>query len=154
MIDVMFPLSYKDERDYQIEVYTGDLDGQIGEGTNADIYITLFGSNGFNTGKIFLNYPYQNNFKTGIHDTFCFIRAADIGELDYITLFSDNSGIGSDWYCDKIKVKEVSQNANEGEWYIPGVPKPPDWESGTERVWEIPVNNWLTEDNPTRTCYP
>jgi len=154
LIDVMFPLSYKDERDYQIEVYTGDLPGEYGEGTDSNIYITLFGSNGFNTGQIYLSYPYQNNFKTGIKDVFCFIRTANIGELDHFTLYSDNSYIGSDWYCEKIVVKEVSQNADDGEWYIPGIPKPPDWESGTERVWEIPVNNWLTEDNPTRTCYP
>jgi hypothetical protein len=152
-IDVEFPLSYKDERDYQIEVYTGDLYLKIGEGTDANIYIALFGNNGFNTGEIFLNYPIQNNFETGAHDTFYYIRTGNVGELNHITLHSDNSGIGSDWYCEKIDIKEVKQGAY-GEWYIPGIPIPSNWESDTERVWVIPVNNWLTEDNPTRTCHP
>jgi hypothetical protein len=156
LIDVQFTPSHKDERDYQIEVYTGEISSvfPMGEGTDSDIYITLFGTNGFNTGEIYLNYPNQNNFEAGAHDVFCFIRSANIGELHRIILRSDYSGIGSDWYCEKIKVKEVTQGAENGEWYIPGIPKPLNWESGTGRVWEIPVNAWLTDGNPVRTCYP
>ena len=154
-IDVEFPLSYKDERGYQIDVYTGDLDWELGEGTDANIYITLFGSNGFKTDEIYLDYPYQNNFEIiKTPDKFYFIRAGNVGELNRIVLRSDNSGILSDWYCEKIEVKEIKQSAY-GEWYIPYTPTPSGWkETDTGRVWIIPVNAWLTEDNPTRTRYP
>jgi hypothetical protein len=167
-IDVRFPLSHKDERDYQIDVYTGigEIDDNIfnmfnmqldREGTDANIYITLFGRNGFNTGEISLNYPYQNNFETGYHDTFYYIRTANIGELDGITLRSDNSGAFSDWYCEKIEVKEIKLTAWD-EWLIPLWPSsatfPPEGDYYAGRKWIIPVDAWLTEDNPTRTRSP
>lgn len=133
-INLEFPLSYREEAGYQIDVYTGDLDWElgVGEGTNSNIYIALFGTDGYFTEEILLDYPMQDNFETGDHDTFYFIRAGNIGEVDHIVLRSDNSGIGSDWYCEKIVI----------------------WNSTISRQWEIPVKAWLTENNSTRTCYP
>jgi hypothetical protein len=131
-IDVEFPLSYKEEADYQIDVYTGNLDWELGEGTNSNIYITLFGTDGYFTEEILLDYPMQDNFETDKHDTFYFIRAGNVGELDCIVLRSDNSGSLSDWYCEKIVI----------------------WNSTISRQWEIPVNSWLTENNPEILLYP
>jgi hypothetical protein len=131
-IEVEFPLSYKYEADYQIDVHTGDLNWEWGEGTNSNIYITLFGTDGYFTEEIHLDYPCQDNFEADDHDTFYFIRAGNVGELDHIVLRSDNLGSSSDWYCEKIVI----------------------WNSTISRQWEIPVKAWLTEDNPTRTRYP
>jgi len=131
-INQEFSLSYREETDYMIVVYTGDVDWEIGEGTDADIYISLIGENGTRTEKIFLDYPYANNFETGDRDVFDYIRTGDIGELDYIILRNDGSGIAPDWYCEKVDV----HNRISGQ------------------AWHIPVNKWLTDENTPKTFFP
>jgi len=131
-INKQFLASYNQEADYQIVVYTGDVDWEFGEGTDANIYISLLGKNGNRTGEIFLDYPYQNNFETGDCDIFDYIRTGEIGELDYIILYHDGSGFGSEWYCEKIDV----HNRISGQ------------------VWHIPVKKWLTDENTPKTFFP
>jgi len=131
-INQEFSLGYREETDYKIVVYTGDVDWELGEGTDADIYISLIGENGTRTEKIFLDYPYQNNFETGDCDVFDYIRTGEIGELDYIILHHDGSGFGPDWYCEKIDV----YNRISGQ------------------VWHIPVKKWLTDENTPKTFFP
>ena len=131
-INLEFPLTYREEADYQIVVYTGDVDWELGEGTDADIYISLFGVDGTRSKKIFLDFPFQDNFETGDCDIFDYIRTGEIGELDRIILGHDGSGIGPDWYCEKIEI----YNRTSG------------------KQWQIPVKKWLTEENTPKTFFP
>lgn len=131
-INQEFPLAYREEADYMIVVYTGDVDWELGEGTDADIYISLIGENGTRTGELFLDYPYQNNFETGDCDIFDYIRTGEIGELDHIVLRHDGSGIGPDWYCEKVDI----YNRTSG------------------KAWHISVKKWLTDENTPKTFFP
>jgi len=132
LIDKQFQASYHQEADYKIVIYTGDVDWELGEGTDANIYISLFGENGTNTGKIFLDYPYQNNFETGDCDVFDYIRIGEVGELNRIILRNDGFGIAPDWYCEKINIYNRT--------------------SGKE--WHIPVKSWLTDNNTPKIFFP
>lgn len=132
-INQKFPLAYREEADYMIVVYTGDADWEIGEGTDADIYISLFGENGTRTGEILLDYPNQLNFERFLGpDTFDYIRTGEIGELDYIILRNDGSGIAPDWYCEKVNI----YNRTSG------------------KAWHISVKKWLTDENTPKTFFP
>jgi len=124
---------------YQIKVKTSKL-GTLprGEGTDANVYIELFGRK-FDgklrtSGELLLDNPLVNNFVRGNTDTFTVI-GKEIGELEYITLRHDNFGPGAAWHCDNIEVKNQT----------------------TDTKWTIPVNIWLEKQgdiNPFMTFYP
>jgi len=124
---------------YQIKVKTSKL-GTLpqGEGTDANVYIELFGrksdGNLQTSGELLLDNSGDDDFQRGETNTFTFIRK-DIGELEYITLRHDNSGVGPGWHCDNIVVKNQT----------------------TDKEWTISVNAWLEKQgdiNPFMTLYP
>ena len=124
---------------YQIKVKTSKL-GTLpqGEGTDANVYIELFGrksnANLYTSGEFLLDNSGDDDFQRGETNTFTAI-GKEIGELEYITLRHDNSGVGAGWHCDNIVVKNQT----------------------TDREWTIPVNAWLEKQgniNPFMTLYP
>ena len=88
---------------YVVQVFTGDMSGA---GTNSNVYLTLYGSDG-DTGERWLrtSETNTNKFERSQEDIFT-IEAADLGKLDKLKIRHDNSGLGADWYLDHIEVDD------------------------------------------------
>ncbi len=68
-------------------------------GTDAHVYLTMFGSNG-NSGERELD-NHANNFEVGANDVFS-IEMEDIGEIERVRVRHDNSGEGPGWFLDRV----------------------------------------------------
>lgn len=107
---------------YVITVHTGDKDWEFGEGTDANVYITLMGSQGNSSERKLDTFP-KNEFETGDVDSFTYVTRS-VGDLSKIKIRHDNSGAGSGWYLNYVTVKEP----------------------GTGKQWTFPCNRWLATD--------
>ena len=93
-------------KEYQVEVFTGDVRWA---GTDANVYLTLFGEYGDSGEKELLESNNRNKFERKQIDRFV-IRTADLGPLFKCFIRHDGSGFSSDWFLDRI---EVTQNRNK-----------------------------------------
>lgn len=93
---------------YKISVKTGN---KTGSGTNANVFINIFGTYG-ETGKKQLNKHNLENpdrsfiinlFETGNTDIFL-VDLEDVGEIKRIVIEHDNTGMGSDWFLDNVLI--------------------------------------------------
>ncbi len=100
-----------DTGSFYLEVKTKNSSGA---GTNSDIWLTIYGTNG-NTGEIELD-TYAgdgDNFEKG--DLDCFHVGVDksIGTIEKITVRKNNGGAGPDWDLEYIEIsEEVSKSSN------------------------------------------
>ncbi|KAL3842214.1 hypothetical protein ACJMK2_020253, partial [Sinanodonta woodiana] len=96
---------------YRIHVKTGDVSGA---GTDANVYIIIFGTKG-DTGikQLKDSSTYSNKFERGKEDIFN-VEAADIGQINRIKIGHDGSKPGSGWFLDEVKIVVPSR----GEQYI------------------------------------
>lgn len=76
------------------------------ESTDANVFVTLFGSGGSSDAKIPLTKSGTNLFQVGQTDVFN-IEAADIGELFMIRIEHDNSGNNPAWFLVSVTVKNL-----------------------------------------------
>lgn len=92
-------------------VKTGDC---FSAGTDANVFVTLFGEHG-DTGQYQLNQSENtsNKFERGRVDKFT-IEAVDIGRLERLHIGHDGTGPGSGWYLDEVVVDAPSH----GERYV------------------------------------
>ncbi|KAK3743619.1 hypothetical protein QZH41_017695 [Actinostola sp. cb2023] len=97
---------------YVIEVETGD---KAGAGTDAHVFITLFGKNG-KTPKTQLINRNENTFERNRTDVFK-IKITELGPLSKLIVEHDNFGFSAGWYLNKIIVYE-RENA-EKKYYFP-----------------------------------
>jgi len=100
---------------YEIHVTTGS---KRGAGTDADVRIALFGTQG-QTNDFILDND-KDNFERGKLDSFL-IDHLDIGELQTIRIGHNDKGIGAGWFLLKVEVKNQA----------------------TGKVWGFPCNLWL-----------
>eukprot|EP01091_Cochliopodium_minus_P006324 TRINITY_DN1620_c0_g1_i4.p1 TRINITY_DN1620_c0_g1~~TRINITY_DN1620_c0_g1_i4.p1 ORF type:complete len:245 (+),score=98.47 TRINITY_DN1620_c0_g1_i4:542-1276(+) len=87
-----------------------------GAGTDANVYITIFGKNEVNeisSGKKLLDNS-ENNFESGKEDNFEF-SCVDLGNITKIIVGHDNSGLGPGWMAESITIND-SKNR---EWFFP-----------------------------------
>jgi len=91
-------------------VFTGDVPFA---GTDANVYITLFGTNG-NSGERLLDNA-ANNFEQGMTDIFS-LEMRDIGEIKKTRIRHDNTGLAPGWFLDKII---VHNETTDDEWVFP-----------------------------------
>ena len=105
--------------DYTVQITTGDVDRA---GTDADVYINLYGADGSQTGDKYLDNPNVDDFERNTTGTFQF-SACDVGTVTRIRLSHDNSGANAEWYVSNVVVRKTG-----------GGP------------WNFPVNAWI----PTR----
>lgn len=103
---------------YQVEVQTGMLDNA---GTDAKVYIQLFGEKS-NSIEIRLDNK-QDNFEKGQLDTFS-ISTDDLGWIDRVRIFHDNTGKKPGWYLNFVKIKDLSLGL----------------------TWKADINRWLAKD--------
>lgn len=114
-----------------VSVFTADVKGS---GTDADVFINIFGEFG-DTGKkigFHLNldqdYPIwytncslilgerrldnnKNNFEKGIEDKFT-IEAPNLGKVRKINIGHNNKGSSAGWFVDKVKLNTHRQQGN------------------------------------------
>lgn len=83
--------------EYEITVITGD---KIGAGTDANVYITIYGKNG-QTAKLPLKSKTKNVFERNTSDIFT-EKANCVGPLTKIRIEHDNTGAGPGWYLERV----------------------------------------------------
>ena len=106
---------------YQITIKTGD---RLGAGTDANVFIQLFGSEGpqknneedipAGTGERLLDAP-GDEFEKGQTDLFV-IESPELGSLNEMRLWHDNTGLGPGWYVDEVT---VTNKLTLKEWLFP-----------------------------------
>uniref|UniRef100_A0A2K5QBQ8 Lipoxygenase homology domain-containing protein 1 n=1 Tax=Cebus imitator TaxID=2715852 RepID=A0A2K5QBQ8_CEBIM len=103
---------------YEVKVYTGDV---IGAGTDADVFINIFGEYG-DTGERRLENE-KDNFEKGAEDRFI-LDAPDLGQLMKINVGHNNKGGSAGWFLSKIVIEDI----------------------GNKRKYDFPLNRWLALD--------
>lgn len=115
------PLVAQDQTaDYRITLYTAD---EMLAGTNADVYITLFGNRGV-TPEIELNNPGDDRERGNV-DVYR-ITTRNIGQLNMVRLRHDNRGPMAGWKVRRMTVRH----------------------SQTGQEWRFESIGWLADDEP------
>jgi hypothetical protein len=86
-------------------VATGDVSGA---GTDANVFITLFGEFG-DSGekKLMKSLTHMNKFERKNVDRFV-VQSADLGPLFKIHIRHDNSSFSTNWFLDRVEVTDKS----------------------------------------------
>ncbi|KAF7667477.1 hypothetical protein LDENG_00061370 [Lucifuga dentata] len=96
-----------DTTTYIINVQTGDVGGA---GTDANIFVILFGEFG-DTGTLPLKESTnRNKFERKTKDVFKYPDMLSLGELSKLRVWHDNKGPGPDWYLEYIDVKDETMD--------------------------------------------
>jgi hypothetical protein len=96
---------------YRITVDTGDM-GLAG--TDANVFITLFGPAGA-TDELMLD-TQRNNFEQNSTDVFSIDTQNDLGALQRVRIRHDNTLPGAGWYLQSIRIHNEDTNQ---EWTFP-----------------------------------
>lgn len=104
-------------KNYQVEVQTGMVDHA---GTDAKVYIQLFGEK--STSKELRIDNKNDNFEKGDLDKFT-VQSDDLGWIDKIRIFHDNSGDKPGWFVNYIKVTDTEVGLS----------------------WRVDLNRWLSK---------
>ncbi|XP_016404113.1 lipoxygenase homology domain-containing protein 1-like [Sinocyclocheilus rhinocerous] len=92
---------------YTVTVTTGDV---YGAGTDANMFITLYGDMGDTGERKLSKSENSNKFERGSVDTFT-LEAVDLGQVFKISVRHDNSMLSADWYLEQVEV--VDQDTEE-----------------------------------------
>jgi hypothetical protein len=106
---------------YRVNVYTGNLSPAAGAGTDANVYITLYGDLA-SSDELSLDNA-GNNFEQGAVDTFT-LRLRDLGPLKQVRIRHDNKFPLPGWYLDRIFIRNEE----------------------SDQEWTFPCNRWLAQD--------
>ncbi|XP_074841891.1 oxygen-regulated protein 1 [Carettochelys insculpta] len=87
---------------YSVSVHTGTLPAS---GTDADVFITIFGENGDTCKRKFRHSRSHASFERGQVNSFS-VRAVDLGMLIKVLVEHNNIGYGAGWYLDRITMQE------------------------------------------------
>ncbi|OXB78277.1 UNVERIFIED_CONTAM: hypothetical protein H355_004727 [Colinus virginianus] len=99
-----------EENTYTIRILTGS---PWGAGTDANVFLTLYGLQRGDTGERPLRKSDRlNKFERGQADTFE-LRAIDLGELKKLRIRHDNSGSSPSWFVERVEVGD----RKEGKTY-------------------------------------
>lgn len=124
--DAFNPPSLTGQAIFKIDVHTGD---KSGAGTDANVYVTLYGEGGeVHTGA--LNPLIKGNaFERKNVDTVT-LNLKDVGTIQKIKVWHDNkyAGFGAPWFLEKIVVTNLTQ----------------------QQKFELPCNAWLEGSNNAR----
>eukprot|EP01046_Picozoa_sp_COSAG06_P033716 COSAG06_NODE_3464_length_5301_cov_4.178201_1_plen_1602_part_01 len=109
---------------YTVTTYTG---GGRGTGTDANVFLEMFGPGGEQSPKLELESG-SNDFERGAVNVFT-VNSNPIGDIQRIRIGHDNSGPGPGWFCEKIIV--------EGK-------------EGVTGRWEFPCGRWFSDSEDDR----
>ncbi|KAM4615981.1 lipoxygenase homology domain-containing protein 1 [Polymixia lowei] len=101
-----------EENTYEVSVFTGDM---LGAGTDANVYVNIYGENG-DTGERYLkNSGNLNKFERGQEDVFT-VTAVDLGPLKKLRIRHDNTDSYSSWYLDRVEIVDTKDDTT---YYFP-----------------------------------
>uniref|UniRef100_A0A8C1NTW3 Lipoxygenase homology domains 1b n=1 Tax=Cyprinus carpio TaxID=7962 RepID=A0A8C1NTW3_CYPCA len=109
------PMDMPKYNKYVVSVFTADVKGS---GTDADVFLNIFGENG-DTGERRLDND-KNNFERGTEDKFT-IEAPNLGRVRKITIGHNNKGSSAGWF---VIVDDL----------------------GNKAVYEFPISRWFAID--------
>uniref|UniRef100_A0A7N8X1A0 Lipoxygenase homology domains 1b n=1 Tax=Mastacembelus armatus TaxID=205130 RepID=A0A7N8X1A0_9TELE len=115
LLGSMDPMDVPKYNKYVVSVFTADVKGS---GTDADVFINVFGEFG-DTGERRLDNG-KNNFEKGTEDKFT-IEAPNLGKIRRITIGHNNKGSSAGWF---VIVDDL----------------------GNKTVYEFPINRWFAMD--------
>ncbi|KAL4660900.1 lipoxygenase homology domain-containing protein 1-like [Arapaima gigas] len=118
MLGSLNPMDLPKYNKYVVSIFTSDVKGS---GTDADVFINIFGENG-NTGERILDND-KDNFEKGTEDKFT-IEAPNVGTIRKITIGHNNKGSSPGWFVEKVVVDDI----------------------GNKAVYEFPINRWFAID--------
>lgn len=100
---------------YEAIVITGD---EKGAGTDANVFITIFGSNG-DSGRRQLCQKFRNLFERGQTNRFI-LELLDMGDLLRVCVEHDNSGLSPGWLLSRIEITNTANGVTTificGKW--------------------------------------
>uniref|UniRef100_A0A673ZXJ7 Lipoxygenase homology PLAT domains 1 n=1 Tax=Salmo trutta TaxID=8032 RepID=A0A673ZXJ7_SALTR len=112
------PMDLPKYNKYVVSVFTADVKGS---GTDADVFINIFGEFG-DTGERRLDNK-KDNFEKGTEDKFT-LEAPHLGKIRKITLGHNNKGSSAGWFVDKVLLDDM----------------------GNKSLYEFPINRWFAVD--------
>uniref|UniRef100_A0A3P9J9C9 Lipoxygenase homology domains 1b n=1 Tax=Oryzias latipes TaxID=8090 RepID=A0A3P9J9C9_ORYLA len=123
--ELVVELLPEDEEDleantYEVCVFTGDM---LGAGTDANVYINIYGENGDTGERSLRNSDNLNKFERGQEDVFI-VTGVDLGPLKKLRIRHDNSKSFSSWYLDRVEIVDTKDDT----------------------VYFFPCNRWLAVD--------
>uniref|UniRef100_A0A8D0GZA6 Lipoxygenase homology PLAT domains 1 n=1 Tax=Sphenodon punctatus TaxID=8508 RepID=A0A8D0GZA6_SPHPU len=118
LVGSLNPMDVPKVNKYVVRVFTGDVSGS---GTDADVFINIFGENG-DTGERRLDND-KDNFEKGAEDKFT-LDAPNLGKLRKITIGHNNKGGSAGWFLAKVMIEDI----------------------GNKRVYEFPCGRWFALD--------
>ncbi|XP_042637316.1 lipoxygenase homology domain-containing protein 1 [Orycteropus afer afer] len=89
---------------YEVVVATGDVRGA---GTDANVFITIFGENGLSP-KLHLTSKSESAFEKANVDVFR-VRTNNVGLIYKIRIEHDNTGLNASWYLDRVIVTDMKR---------------------------------------------
>ncbi|XP_054033763.1 lipoxygenase homology domain-containing protein 1 [Dryobates pubescens] len=118
LIGSLNPMDVPKINKYVVRVFTGDLSGS---GTDADVFINIFGERG-DTGVRKLDND-KDNFEKGAEDKFT-LDAPNLGRLRKINIGHNNKGGSAGWFLEKVIIEDI----------------------GNKCVYQFPVGRWFALD--------
>ncbi|TRZ03142.1 hypothetical protein DNTS_014536 [Danionella cerebrum] len=112
------PMDMPKYNKYVVSVFTADVKGS---GTDADVFLNIFGEHG-DTGERRLDND-KNNFERATEDKFT-IDAPNLGKIRKITIGHNNRGSSAGWFVDKVIVDDL----------------------GNKSIYEFPISRWFALD--------
>ncbi|XP_053321939.1 lipoxygenase homology domain-containing protein 1-like [Spea bombifrons] len=100
------PLS---EVSYFLQIRTGNFPAS---GTDADVFITVFGENGDTCKRKLRHLPLSGMFEKDKVNIFT-IKAVDLGTLSKVQVEHSAVGYGAGWYLDQITIQETDKTDTE-----------------------------------------
>ncbi|KAG8456825.1 hypothetical protein GDO86_002563 [Hymenochirus boettgeri] len=101
-----------EENTYEVHVFTGNV---LGAGTDANVYISLYGEIGDTGERQLKKANHLNKFERGQEDIFS-ISAIDLGELKKLRIRHDNKGGSAGWFLDRV---EVVDEKDDTKYFFP-----------------------------------
>ncbi|KAI5280037.1 Lipoxygenase-likey Domain-Containing Protein 1 [Manis pentadactyla] len=95
---------YYKARVYEVVTATGDVRGA---GTDANVFITIFGENGLSP-KLHLTSKSESAFEKANVDVFR-VRTNNVGLIYKIRIEHDNTGLNASWYLDHVIVTDMKR---------------------------------------------
>lgn len=117
-------------RRYDVSIQTGNVDGA---GTDADVHIKLFGSQGVTNGNLLDSA--DNDFEANSYRTYSINRTGELGTIQKVQIWHDNNGKYPEWFFNELWVENV-------------------WKDTVLDCQYFPCFSWLTGAANLKTLFP
>jgi hypothetical protein len=101
---------------YRIDVYTGQAAPGEAAATDANVFVTLYGSRA-SSAELLVGHGSNGNGRFGLTgvDTMT-VSLPDLGEVTRVHVRHDNTGVATSWFLDRLVVRDDGRGV---EWNFP-----------------------------------